>query len=175
MRIFGSDRMDGMLKKLGLGDGEAIAHPWINKALEKAQHKVEARNFEIRKTLLKYDDVMNDQRKVIYEQRRELMKGEDIAADVHEMRTDTLTSLVRRCIPAKAMASQWDIAGLHEECLRLFHLDLPVQAWAQEEGIGDEIILERITAAVDERMTAKRERWRVHLAHDRTQFGAAIA
>ncbi|NDC89590.1 MAG: preprotein translocase subunit SecA, partial [Bacteroidetes bacterium] len=159
MRIFGSDRMDGMLKKLGLGEGEAIAHPWINKALEKAQHKVEARNFEIRKTLLKYDDVMNDQRKVIYEQRRELMKGEDIAADVHEMRTDTITSLVQRCVPAKAMASQWDIAGLHEECLRLFHLDLPVQEWAKEEGIGDEVILERITAAVDEHMTAKRERY----------------
>ena len=159
MRIFGSDRMDGMLKKLGLNDGEAIAHPWINKALEKAQHKVEARNFEVRKTLLKYDDVMNDQRKVIYEQRRELMKGEDIAVDIQEMRVDTIKSLVRRCIPEKAMASQWDLSTLHEECMRLFHLDLPVQEWAQEEGIGEEVIYDRIMDTVDARMTAKAERY----------------
>ena len=155
MRIFGSERMDGMLKKLGLEEGEAIIHPWINKALEKAQPKVEARNFEIRKNLLKFDDVMNDQRKVVYEQRRDLMQAAEVAEDVAEMRAETIEDLVARCIPAKAMAAQWDVNGLHEECLRLFNLDLPIKDWASEEGIADEEIRERIQKVVDTKMAQK--------------------
>lgn len=159
MRIFGSDRMDGMLRKLGLREDEAIVHPWINKALEKAQQKVEARNFEIRKNLLKYDDVMNDQRKVIYEQRRELMQGDSVTTDLVQMRAETVSDLVQRCIPRRAMAVQWDVTTLHEECLRLFGLDLPVRQWAAEEGIGEEEIHDRVLAAVEDRMTARRARY----------------
>ena len=114
MRIFGSERMDGMLQKLGLKEDEAIIHPWINKALEKAQKKVEARNFDIRKNLLKYDDVMNDQRKVIFEQRIELMDGEDVAETIAEMRQDVIEEIVAKHIPENAYAEQWDVAGLHE-------------------------------------------------------------
>ncbi|NKD77408.1 preprotein translocase subunit SecA [Haematospirillum sp. H1815] len=159
MRIFGSERMDGMLRKLGLREDEAIVHPWINKALEKAQQKVEARNFEVRKNLLKYDDVMNDQRKVIYEQRRELMQGDTVSADLAQMRAETVADLVQRCIPRRAMASQWDVPTLHEECLRLFGLDLPVQGWAAEEGIAEEELHDRILAAVEEKMAARRARY----------------
>lgn len=155
MRIFGSERMDGMLQKLGLKDGEAIIHPWINKALEKAQQKVEARNFDIRKNLLKFDDVMNDQRKVIYEQRRELMRTEDVAQDVKHMREEVVRDLVVSCIPEKAMPEQWNIATLHEECLRLFNLDLPIKDWAREEGIGEEEIEHRVMSAIDQKMAAK--------------------
>ncbi|MDA0663751.1 MAG: preprotein translocase subunit SecA [Proteobacteria bacterium] len=155
MRIFGSERMDSMLRKLGLEDGEAIIHPWINKALEKAQQKVEARNFDIRKQLLKYDDVMNDQRKVIYEQRKELMRAEEVQKDVLEMRQQIIEDLVASCIPAGVYAEQWDIARLHEECLRVFGLDLPVQDWAKEEGIADEEIEERINDAVGRKLAGK--------------------
>ena len=115
MRIFGSERMDSMLQRLGLKEGEAIVHPWINKALEKAQQKVEARNFEIRKNLLKYDDVMNDQRKVIYEQRRELMVATDVSQTVAEMRHETVDDMVEQHIPANSYAEQWNAQGLHEE------------------------------------------------------------
>ena len=114
MRIFGSERMDGMLQKLGLKEGEAIIHPWINKALEKAQKKVEARNFDIRKNLLKYDDVMNDQRKVIFEQRIELMDAESLSEIIAEMRTEVIDAMVARHIPETAYAEQWDAAGLKE-------------------------------------------------------------
>lgn len=155
MRIFGSERIDGMLQKLGLEEGEAIIHPWVNKALEKAQQKVEARNFEIRKNLLKFDDVMNDQRKVIYEQRKELMAVEDVSDDVNDMRRQVLEDLIAECIPEKAYAEQWNMDSLHEEVLRLFALDLPVQDWAKEEGIADAEILERITLQVEDRMAAK--------------------
>ncbi len=155
MRIFGSERMDGMLQKLGLQDGEAIIHPWINKALEKAQQKVEARNFEQRKYVLKYDDVMNDQRKVVYEQRKDLMRGEDVHDTVVEMRQQTIEDTVDRCIPEKAYAEQWDVTGLHEECLRLLALDLPVADWAKEEGIADQEIRERIVSASDKKMATK--------------------
>jgi preprotein translocase subunit SecA len=155
MRIFGSERMDSMLGKLGLEDGEAIIHPWINKALEKAQQKVEARNFDIRKQLLKYDDVMNDQRKVIYEQRKDLMRTEDVHADVTEMRHQIVEDLVGSCIPENAYAEQWDTDSLHEECLRIFGLDLPVAEWAAEEGIADEEIEERINGAVNRTLAKK--------------------
>jgi preprotein translocase subunit SecA len=155
MRIFGSERMDGMLQKLGLQEGEAIVHPWINKALEKAQQKVEARNFEQRKYVLKYDDVMNDQRKVVYEQRKDLMRTGDVHDTVAEMRQQTIEDTVDRCIPENAYAEQWDVAGLHEECLRLLALDLPVADWAKEEGIADQEIRERIADASDKKMAAK--------------------
>ncbi len=155
MRIFAADRMDGMLQKLGLKEGEAIIHPWINKALAKAQQRVEARNFEIRKNLLRFDNVMNDQRKVIYEQRREIMNAEDCSAMVTEMRQELVQDLVKRCIPAAAYAEQWDISQLHTETLRLLSLDMPLVDWAKEEGIADEEILERIMHASDAAMAAK--------------------
>ncbi len=155
MRIFGSDRMEGMLRRLGLQEGEAIVHPWVNKALEKAQSKVEARNFDIRKNLLKFDDVMNDQRKVVYEQRKELMLAEDVRDTVVSMREEVLGDMVGRCIPAKAYAEQWDTKALHEEALRLFGLDLPVDDWAKEEGIADEEIRQRMTQEVERKMAAK--------------------
>lgn len=155
MRIFGSERMDGMLKKLGLEEGEAIVHSWINKALEKAQQKVEARNFDIRKQLLRFDDVMNDQRKVIYEQRKDLMRAEEVADTIVDMRHEVIEDMVAQCIPSDAMSEQWDLDGLHEECLRLLSLDLPVADWAKEEGIADEEILERLIDLSDRKMAEK--------------------
>ena len=155
MRIFGSERIDTMLRKLGLEEGEAIIHPWINKALEKAQKKVEERNYEIRKNLLKYDDVMNDQRKVIYEQRKELMVTEDVSDTVVEMREQAIEDAVARCIPEKAYAEQWDTDALHEEALRLLGLDLPIAEWAGEEGIADEEITDRLKKQSASKMAAK--------------------
>ncbi|HTH15716.1 MAG TPA: preprotein translocase subunit SecA [Magnetospirillum sp.] len=155
MRIFGSQRMDGMLQKLGLKEGEAIVHPWINKALEKAQQKVEARNFDVRKNLLKFDDVMNDQRKVIYEQRKELMQVDDVSDDVAGMRHEVIDEMVARCIPERAYAEQWDLPGLHEEVLRVFNLDLPIIEWGKEEGIADQELKHRIVDAADRKMAAK--------------------
>ena len=155
MRIFGSERMDGMLRKLGLEKGEAIIHPWVNKALEKAQQKVEARNFEFRKQVLRFDDVMNDQRKEIYSQRREIMKAEEVSELVTEMRHDVIDELVARTMPEKAYAEQWEVGTLHEECRRLLALDLPVEDWAKEEGIADQEIRERILEASDRKMAEK--------------------
>ncbi|RZO38859.1 MAG: preprotein translocase subunit SecA [Rhodospirillaceae bacterium] len=155
MRIFGSERIDTMLRKLGLEEGEAIIHPWINKALEKAQKKVEERNYEIRKNLLKYDDVMNDQRKVIYEQRKELMVTEDVSETVVEMREQVIEDAVARCIPEKAYAEQWNTEALREEALRLLGLDLPIDEWAAEEGIADEEIADRLRKQSASKMAAK--------------------
>ncbi len=155
MRIFGSDRMGGMLQKLGLKEGEAIVHPWINKALEKAQKKVEARNFDMRKNVLKYDDVMSDQRREVYAQRREFMKADDVSETVTEMRAEILAALVARRIPEKAFAEQWESAELAEDLNRVLGLDLPVAAWAAEEGIDEVAIHERIERAADEMMAAK--------------------
>ena len=159
MRIFGSDRLDTMLTKLGLKEGEAIIHPWINKALEKAQQKVEARNFDIRKNLLKFDNVQNDQRKVIFEQRVDLMKDEDVAETVADMRHLFIEDLVAKHVPEHAYAEQWDVAGLKEELSRVLGLDLPVEQWAKEEGIADEELLARIEKAADEHMAAKVGQW----------------
>ncbi|MFM9859437.1 preprotein translocase subunit SecA [Pseudoxanthobacter sp. M-2] len=159
MRIFGSDRMDGMLQKLGLKDGEAIVHPWINRALEKAQQKVEARNFDIRKNILKYDDVMNDQRKVIFEQRIELMGAEDVGAMVAEMRHEVIDGLVAKHIPENAYPEQWDVEGLAAAVRDTLNQDLPVADWAKEEGIADEEVRERLKAAADVAMAAKTERF----------------
>ena len=155
MRIFGSERMDGMLKKLGLEEGEAIIHPWINKALEKAQQKVEARNFDIRKQLLKYDDVMNDQRKVIYEQRREIMKAEDVNATVTDMRHEVIESLVNKTIPAGTYHEQWDLDTLAAEVAGTLNLDEDVKQWADEEGVADQEILERLLEASNRRLAEK--------------------
>jgi len=147
--------MDGMLQKLGLKEGEAITHPWINKALEKAQQKVEARNFDIRKNLLRFDDVMNDQRKVIYEQRRELMQTDDVAQMVEDMRKDVIRASVGRFIPEHSYPEQWDTAGLHEEGLRLLGLDLPLAEWAKEEGLSPADALERIDKAAGAKLAEK--------------------
>ena len=166
MRIFGSERMDSMLRKLGLKEGEAIIHPWINKALEKAQQKVEARNFDIRKNLLRFDDVMNDQRKVIYEQRIELMRAEDVAEDVADMRREVVETLCVRHVPEKAYAEQWETESLRSEVQRVFDLDLPIGAWAAEEGIGPVEIKERLEQEVDRKLAEKaanygRDLWRM--------------
>jgi preprotein translocase subunit SecA len=155
MRIFGSERMDGMLRKLGLEEDEAIIHPWINKALEKAQQKVEARNFEIRKNLLKFDDVMNDQRKVIYEQRRDLIGAEDVAETVRDMRHEVIEDLVAECIPEKAYAEEWDVEKLETETKRLLALEEPIKDWAAEEGVADAEIRERLIEASDRKIAQK--------------------
>ena len=159
MRIFGSERMDGMLQKLGLKDDEAIIHPWINKALEKAQKKVEARNFDIRKNLLKYDDVSNDQRKVVFEQRIKLMDGEDLAETVAEMRSDVIDDLVARHIPENVYAEQWDIDGLKQGVLAMLNLELPVDEWAREEGIAEEEVRHRIAEAAEKAAAERAERF----------------
>ncbi len=159
MRIFGSERMDSMLQKLGLKEGEAIVHPWINKAVERAQKKVEARNFDIRKNLLKYDDVLNDQRKVIFEQRIELMDSENLTEIVADMRHEVVENLVHMHIPENAYAEQWDVAGLKKGVLEQLNLDLPVDAWAAEEGIDEKDILERLRTAVDEAAADRAERF----------------
>ena len=151
MRIFGTERMDSVLSRLGLEQGEAIAHPWVNKALEKAQQKVEARNFEMRKNILKYDNVLNDQRKVIFEQRREIMSADDVSDQIAEFRVEVVQDLVSGHIPEKAYAEQWDAVGLQAEIERIFGLDLPVVDWTKEEGIADEEVRERIQNAVEKR------------------------
>ena len=150
MRIFGSDRMDSMLQKLGLKDGEAIIHPWINKALEKAQQKVEARNFDIRKNILKFDNVMNDQRKVVFERRREIMAEESVEETIGEMREGVLDRLVSTHIPRDAYAEAWDVEGLHEAVVNVLGIDAPVADWAKEEGIADEEMLERLIKAAND-------------------------
>ncbi|ODS58485.1 MAG: preprotein translocase subunit SecA [Agrobacterium sp. SCN 61-19] len=163
MRIFGSDRMDSMLQKLGLKDGEAIVHPWINKALERAQKKVEARNFDIRKNLLKYDDVINDQRKVIFEQRIELMDATDVSTTVTDMRHEVIETMVAIHVPPNAYAEQWDVAGLKQKVATTLNLDLPIDAWAAEEGIAEDDIYNRIMEAADKAYADKAERFGAEL------------
>jgi preprotein translocase subunit SecA len=147
MRIFGSDRMGGMLQRLGLQEGEAIIHPWINRALEKAQKKVEVRNFDTRKNVLKYDDVMNDQRREVYAQRREFMGAESVSDIVAEMREDMIAGLVANRIPEKAFAEQWQSAELAADIKRVLNLNLSIIDWAAEEGIDENHLRERITEA----------------------------
>jgi len=155
MRIFGSDRMDGWLQRLGLKEGEAVVHGWINKAIERAQRKVEERNYEIRKNLLKFDDVMNDQRKVIYAQRIGIMKTDDVSETIREYREEAIEAIVEDSIPEGAYAEQWDIESLYTRTLGIFGLDLPIREWAAEEGIADQEIYERILEAVNRRMAEK--------------------
>jgi preprotein translocase subunit SecA len=151
--------MDGMLQKLGLKPDEAIVHPWINKALERAQGKVEAHNFDIRKNLLKFDNVMNDQRKVVFEQRIELMKDEHVGDTVRDMRHEVVEELVAKHIPERAYAEQWDVAGLTEAVKAQLGLDLAIEEWAKEEGIADDEIRERIIEKADELMASKATRF----------------
>src|SRR5262249_13873535 len=160
MRIFGgTERVDGMLQRFGLKENEAIVHSWVNKALEKAQQKVEARNFDIRKNLLKFDNVMNDQRKVIFDQRIEWMREEASAEIVADMRHAAIEDLVTKHVPENAYPEQWDTAGLKEELGRVLGLDLPVDEWAKEEGIADEELLSRIERRAHEHMAAKVAQW----------------
>ena len=155
MRIFGSERLDKMLSTLGLQEGEAIVHPWVNKSLERAQAKVEGRNFDIRKQLLKFDDVMNDQRKAIFGQRMEIMAAEDINDVVEDMRHQVVDDLVEIYMPPRSYADQWDTEGLREAVQKALALDLPIQDWADEEGVDDEEIAARISKAADELMAKK--------------------
>ncbi|SFL06181.1 preprotein translocase subunit SecA [Shimia haliotis] len=155
MRIFGSDRLDKVLSSLGMEEGEAIIHPWVNKSLERAQAKVEGRNFDIRKQLLKFDDVMNDQRKVIFGQRREIMEAEDISEIAQDMRHDVIAELVDQYMPPKTYADQWDTEGLYAAGIEKLGIDVPVMEWADEEGVDDDEIRERLEKAADEMMAAK--------------------
>jgi preprotein translocase subunit SecA len=155
MRIFGSERMGGMLQRLGLKEGEAIVHPWINRALEKAQKKVEARNFDTRKNVLKYDDVMNAQRKEVYAQRKEYMKASDVSETIADMRAEVLEAMVARRVPEKAFAEQWELKELTEDVNRVFNLNQPIEEWGKEEGIDETHLRERIQKSVDEMMAAK--------------------
>ena len=155
MRIFGSDRMDSMLVKLGLKEGEAIVHPWINKALEKAQQKVEARNFDMRKNILKYDNVMNDQRKVVFEQRREMMAQASLEEMITDMREGVIEDMVAKHAPPDAYPEAWDIEGLTQAAGSTLNISLPFAEWAQEEGITDDDLRERIQTAADEAYAAR--------------------
>ena len=155
MRIFGSERLEKVLSTLGMKEGEAIIHPWVNKSLERAQAKVEARNFDIRKQLLKFDDVMNEQRKVIFKQRLDIMKAADLSEIVSDMRAEVIDDLVDEYMPPKTYADQWNIEGLYAAVLEKMNMDLPVIDWAAEEGVGDEEIIERLDKAADEMMAAK--------------------
>ena len=155
MRIFGSERLDKVLSSLGMKEGEAIVHPWVNKSLERAQAKVEGRNFDIRKQLLKFDDVMNDQRKVIFSQRREIMEAEDLSEITADMRSQVIDDLVDAHIPAKSYADQWDTEGLYAQCIAQLGIDVPVIEWAAEEGVDDEGLRERLEEATEKLMEEK--------------------
>jgi len=157
MRIFGSERLDSVLTKLGMKEGEAIVHPWVNKSLERAQAKVEGRNFDIRKQLLKFDDVMNDQRKAIFGQRLEVMQAEDLGDIVRDMRHQAIEDLVDLHMPPKSYPDQWDAAGLAADLREKMNMDLPVAAWAAEEGVDQAILVERVLDASDSMMAEKLE------------------
>ena len=159
MRIFGSDKLDGMLQKLGLKENEAIVHPWINKALEKAQQKVEARNFDIRKNLLKYDNVMNDQRTAIFKERLDLMRDDAVDETVADMRHSVVEDLVAKHIPANAYPEQWDVTALDQAVREILTIDPPLAQWQKEEGITDEDVRERIIRQADEWMAGKVAKW----------------
>ncbi|EAQ24558.1 MULTISPECIES: preprotein translocase subunit SecA [unclassified Roseovarius] len=155
MRIFGSERLEKVLATLGMKEGEAIIHPWVNKSLERAQAKVEGRNFDIRKQLLKFDDVMNEQRKVIFKQRLDIMKAADLSEIIKDMRGEVIDDLVDQYMPPKTYADQWDTHGLYAAVIEKLSMDLPVIDWAAEEGVDDEEIVERLEKAADEMMAAK--------------------
>ncbi|MGY6531299.1 preprotein translocase subunit SecA [Glycocaulis sp.] len=155
LRIFAPERLDGIMRTLGMKEGEAIQHPWMSKAVETSQKKVEQRNFDIRKNILKYDDVMNDQRKAIFEQRIEFMEAENVSDVVKDMRHQCAEDLVARHIPPKAYADQWDVDGLAAEVDKHFAIELPIKDWAAEDGIADEEILERLLKATDEAYAEK--------------------
>ena len=155
MRIFGSERLDKVLSSLGMDEGEAIIHPWVNKSLEKAQAKVEGRNFDIRKQLLKYDDVMNDQRKAIFGQRREIMEADDLSDVILDMRHQVIDDLVEQHMPRNTYADQWNMQGLYADVLRYLGIDEPLVAWGDEEGVDNDVVAERLYKASDEFMAQK--------------------
>ena len=156
LRIFAGERLDAIMRTFGVAEGEAITHRWLNSAIATAQKKVEARNYDIRKNVLKYDDVVNDQRKAVFELRQEFMHDADVSDVVADMRRDTVANIVNRYLPPKAYAEQWDVAGLDERAKELLGMELPIPAWAAEEGIGHEEIEQRIREAADARY-AERE------------------
>ena len=158
MRIFGTDRMGGMLQRLGLKPGEAIIHPWINKALEKAQKKVEARNFDTRKNILKYDDVMNSQRKEVYSQRREFMRAPDVAETIADMRQEIVAGMIERHMPEKALSESWNLGELAADLERVFGVSLPVQDWGREEGMDETGLRERVEQALTQHAAEKEAR-----------------
>ncbi len=155
MRIFGSDRLDGILSKLGLKEGESIVHPWVNKSLERAQAKVEGRNFDIRKQLLKFDDVMNDQRKAIFSQRLEIMQSTDLAEIANDMRHTVVDDVVDFFMPPNSFSDQWDVPGLHDAVVDRLNMDLPIAQWAAEEGVDQDAMRERIMEQSDKMMDLK--------------------
>ncbi|GAA6147237.1 preprotein translocase subunit SecA [Pseudooceanicola nitratireducens] len=155
MRIFGSERLDKVLSSLGMKDGEAIVHPWVNKSLERAQAKVEGRNFDMRKNVLKFDDVMNEQRKIIFKQRMEIMEAKDLSEIVADMRSQVIDDLVATYIPPKTYAEQWDGEGLYAAVIENLNIDVPVIEWVAEEGVDDEVIAERLDDEADKAMAAK--------------------
>jgi preprotein translocase subunit SecA len=157
MRIFGSERLDKVLSTLGLKEGESIVHPWVNKSLERAQAKVEGRNFDIRKQLLKFDDVMNDQRKAIFGQRLEIMESADLGEIIQDMRHQVSEDLVNFYLPPKSYADQWDAPGLHAAVIEKMNMDLPITTWAAEEGVDQSVVLERLVAESDKQMAGKLE------------------
>lgn len=186
LRIFAGDRLDSIMKTFGVAEGEAITHPWLNRAIETAQKRVETRNYDIRKNLLKYDDVVNDQRKAVFEQRQEFMDSEDLSELVGDFRRDVVSDLVERYMPPKAYAEQWDIDGLDEKVRSTLGLELPLHDWAAEEGVSNEEIEEWLLAAADARAAERLEmigaeqtrglekqfmlqmidmQWREHLVH----------
>ena len=160
MRIFGPERMDSMLVRLGIEEGEAIIHPWINKAIEKAQQKVEARNYDIRKNLVKFDDVMNDQRQVIYEQRRDIMAAEEVSETIADMRADVVCHIVENRIPPKSYAEQWDLDGLQEDVENILGAqDVSIVEWGKEEGVDDDVMIERLEGASGKLLKDKSEKY----------------
>jgi preprotein translocase subunit SecA len=150
MRIFAGERMTNMMRKLGMQRGEAIEHPWVNRAIENAQRKVEARNFDIRKQLLEYDDVANDQRRVVYEQRNELLEEGDISETITAIRSDVVNGMIDQYIPPQSLAEMWDISGLEDRIKADFLLDLPISQWlANDDKLYEETLRERITEEID--------------------------
>ena len=159
MRIFGSERLDKVLKTLGLEEGEAIVHPWVNKSLERAQAKVEGRNFDIRKQLLKFDDVMNDQRKVVFGQRRDIMEAEDLSEVTGDMREEVIDDLIDSFMPQNSYADQWNGEGFYAAVIEQLGVDVPLMEWLDEEGVDDEQIRERLIQSTEEMMTQKAEQF----------------
>ena len=155
LRIFAGDRLDSIMRTFGVQEGEAITHKWLNSAIATAQKRVEQRNYEIRKNLLKYDDVVNDQRKAVFEQRAEFMLSTDLSEIIREMRHDTIEDMVTRHLPPKAYAEQWDVDGLDDQVRANLGLELPIKEWAAEEGIGNEEIQTRVLQIADQRATER--------------------
>ena len=155
MRIFGSDKLDNMLQKFGLEEGEAIIHPWVNKALEKAQQKVESRNFDIRKQLLKFDDVMNDQRQVVFEQRREIMSSDNVLETVIDMRLEVISDIVYKSIPEGSYSDKWDHKTLNSDALKLLGIEINSEQWFKEDGIAEDEISQKLKNISDDYMISR--------------------